>query len=344
MEYRILGSSGLNVSALSFGTGTFGGNHEFFGKWGNSDVKEATRIVDLCIEAGINLFDTADVYSNGQSEEILGKALQGRRDKVLISTKATFRVTDETNNVGHSRHHLIKAVDAALKRLNTDWLDLFILHSFDAKTAVDETARTLEYLVQSGKVSAVGCSNYGGWHTMKTLAAQDRMGFSRMTVQQVNYSILYRQLEWELIPMALDQNVGSMVWGPLAQGRLSGKFGRGKPVPEGRVKQGAEEGPPPAEKLFYKVTDTLESIAKETGKTVAQVALNWVLSRPSVSTVVIGARTEAQLKDNLGAIGWTLTPKQIERIDKASETPPIYPYWHQRNFQERNPLPVKTYL
>lgn len=344
MEYRILGSSGLNVPVLSFGTGTFGGNHEFFGKWGHSDVEEARRLVDVCLEAGVNLFDTADVYSHGQAEEILGAALKGRRERALISTKATFRFSDEPNHVGHSRNHLIHAVETSLKRLGTDYLDLFILHSFDAKTAVDETAKTLEMLVRSGKVRAVGCSNYGGWHTMKTLAAQDRMGFSRFTVQQVNYSILYRQLEWELIPMALDQNIGTMVWGPLAQGRLSGKFGRGKPVPEGRVKQGAEEGPPPADKLFFKVLDTLASIAKETGKTVAQVALNWVVSRPSVSTVVIGARNEAQLKDNLGAVGWSLTPKQIERIDKASEVPPIYPYWHQRGYQERNPLPVKTYL
>lgn len=343
MEYRILGSSGLNVPVLSFGTGTFGGDHPFFGKWGHTDAKDAKRLVDLCLDAGVNLFDTADVYSHGQSEEILGSALKGRRSKALISTKATFREGEGPNDVGHSRHHLISAVDAALKRLGTDWLDLFILHGFDAKTAVDETVKTLDSLIQCGKVRAVGCSNYSGWHTMKTLGAQDRQGLSRLTVQQVNYSVFYRQLEWELMPLALDQNVGTMVWGALAQGRLSGKFGRGKPLPEGRVKQGAAEGPEPEEELFYRVLDTLDAIAAETGKTVAQVSLNWVLSRPSVSTILIGARTEAQLKDNLGAADWALSPEQIERIDRASEIPTIYPYWHQRGFGERNPSPVKNY-
>jgi aryl-alcohol dehydrogenase-like predicted oxidoreductase len=297
----------------------------------------------VCLDAGINLFDTADVYSHGQSEEILGAALKGRRSKALISTKTTFREGEGPNDVGHSRHHLVTAVDAALKRLGTDWLDLFILHSFDAKTATEETAKSLEMLVQSGKVRAVGCSNYSGWHTMKTLGIQDRLGFSRLTVQQVNYSIFYRQLEWELMPLALDQNVGTMVWGSLAQGRLSGKFGRGKPLPEGRVKQGAAEGPEPDEEQFFAVLDVLDVIARETGKTVAQVSLNWVLSRPSVSTILVGARTEQQLKDNLGAIGWRLTAEQIERIDRASETPKIYPFWHQAGFGERNPSPVKTY-
>jgi len=344
MEYRILGSSGLSVPALSFGTGTFGGDHAFFGKWGHTGVQEATRLLDVCLDAGINLFDTADVYSHGQAEQILGAALKGRRSKALVSTKATFREGEGPNDVGHSRHHLMTAVDAALKRLGTDWLDLFILHSFDAKTATEETAKTLEMLVQSGKVRAVGCSNYSGWHTMKTLGIQDRLGFSRMTVQQVNYSIFYRQLEWELMPLALDQNLGTMVWGSLAQGRLSGKFGRGKPLPEGRVKQGAAEGPEPAEAQFFQVLDTLDAISHETGKTVAQVSLAWVLSRPSVATILVGARTEQQLNDNLGAVGWKLTPDQIERIDRASETPKIYPFWHQAGFGERNPTPVKNYL
>jgi aryl-alcohol dehydrogenase-like predicted oxidoreductase len=345
MEYRTLGSSGLQVSALSFGTGTFGGNHPFFGKWGHSDVAEAERLVDLCLEAGVNLFDTADVYSFGQAEEVLGQVLQGRRDKVLISTKATFRMGEDPNDVGHSRHHLTLSVEASLKRLGTDYLDLFILHGFDAKTAVDETIRTLESLIQSGKVRSVGCSNFSGWHLMKSLAASDRLGLARYTVQQVHYSMLYRQLEWELMPLALDQNVGTMVWGPLSQGRLSGKFRRNQPIPAGsRVDQGAAEGPAIPDEFLYQLVDVLDAVAAETGKTVSQVSLNWLLQRPSVSTVIVGARNEKQLKDNLGAVGWNLSADQMARLDKASETPPIYPYWHQRGFGERNPTPVKYYL
>ncbi len=344
MEYRTLGSSGLSVSGLSFGTGTFGGDHPFFGKWGHTHTAEASRLVGLCIDQGVNLFDTADVYSFGQSEEILGKALKGRRNQVLISTKATFRFSDDPNDVGHSRHHIINSVENALRRLGTEWLDLFILHGFDAKTSVDETVKTLDTLVQSGKVRAVGCSNYSGWHTMKTLAAQDRYGFSRLCVQQVHYSLLYRQMEWELMPLALDQNMGTMVWGPLSQGRLTGKIRPGKPIPEGRVAQGAAEGPEVTDSVFAAVLKALETVAAEAERSVAQVALAWLLTRPSVSTVIIGARNETQLVDNLGAVGWSMTRKQIELIDRASETPPIYPYWHQRGFSERNPSPVPTYL
>ena len=344
MEYRTMGSSGLKVSELSFGTGTFGGDHPFFNKWGHTGTGEATRFVELCVDHGINLFDTADVYSSGQSEEILGKALKGRRDRVLISTKASFRFSDDPNDVGHSRHHLLNSVEDSLKRLETDWIDLFILHGFDATTSVDETVKTLETLVQSGKVRAVGCSNYSGWHTMKTLAAQDRFSFSRLCAQQVHYSLLFRQMEWELMPLALDQNLGTLVWGPLAQGRLTGKIRPGKAASEGRVAAGAAEGPDVSESVFARVLGALESVASEAGKSVAQVALAWLLTRPSVSTVILGARTEAQLLDNMGAVGWSLTQKQIELIDRASETPPIYPYWHQRGFSERNPLPVPTYL
>lgn len=345
MEYRILGSSGLSVSALCFGTGTFGGNHPFFGKWGHTEVAEARRLVDVCLDAGVNLFDTADVYSHGQAEEILGQTLKGRRDKVLISTKATFRMSPEANDVGHSRHHLTRSVEGSLKRLGTDYLDLFILHGFDAKTSVDDTLRTLDDLVRSGKVRNIGCSNYSGWHAMKSLAASDRHGLSRFTVQQVHYSLLFRELEWELMPLALDQNVGTMVWGPLSQGRLSGKFRRSQPVPAGsRVAQGAAEGSPVPDERLYAVVDVLDDLARETGKSVSQVALNWLLQRPSVSTVILGARTEAQLVDNLGAVGWNLSAEQVARLDKASETPTIYPYWHQRGFGERNPTPVKYYL
>ncbi|WP_455381594.1 aldo/keto reductase [Salinispira pacifica] len=344
MEYRTLGGSGLNVSALSFGTGTFGGDHPFFGKWGHTDATEASRFVGICMDHGVNLFDSADVYSSGQAEEILGQALKGHRNQVLISTKATFRFSDNPNDIGHSRHHLISAVENALRRLQTNWLDLFILHGFDAKTSVEETVKTLETLVQSGKVRAVGCSNYSGWHTMKTLAAQDRYGFSRLCVQQVHYSLLYRQIEWELMPLALDQNLGTMVWGPLSQGRLTGKIRPGQTTSEGRVAQGGAEGPEVPDSVFAGILEALETVAAEAQKSVAQVALAWLLTRPSVSTVVLGARKEAQLVDNLGSVGWSLSPEQIERIDRASETPPIYPYWHQRGFSERNPSPVPVYL
>jgi len=262
----------------------------------------------------------------------------------LISTKASFRFSDEPNDVGHSRHHLVNSVENALRRLETDWLDVFILHGFDAITSVDETVRTLEMLVQSGKVRTVGCSNYSGWHTMKTLAAQDRHGFSRLCAQQVHYSLLYRQMEWELMPLALDQNLGTMVWGPLAQGRLTGKIRPGQEVREGRVAEGAAEGPEVPDSVFAGILKALETVAAEVEKSIAQVALAWLLTRPSVSTVIVGARTETQLTDNLGAVGWSLTPAQIELIDRASETPPIYPYWHQRGFSERNPSPVPTYL
>jgi aryl-alcohol dehydrogenase-like predicted oxidoreductase len=334
----------LQVSSLSFGTGTFGGNHPFFSKWGNTDAAGADRFIGLCIDAGVNLIDTADVYSSGQSEEILGKVLSGRRNKVLLSTKATFRMGGDPNDVGHSSLHLQNSCDASLKRLKTDYLDLFILHGFDAKTAVEETLRTLDLLVRSGKVRAIGCSNYSGWHTMKSLAASDRRGLPRFTVQQVHYSLLRRELEWELMPLALDQNVGTMVWGPLSQGRLSGRYRRNQPIPAGsRVAQGAGEGPAVPDDFLYSIIDVLDEISAETGRSVSQVSLNWLLRRPSVSTVVIGARDEKQLKDNLGAGLWQLSTEQVARLDRVSETDTIYPYWHQRGFTERNPTPVPYY-
>lgn len=344
MEYRILGGSGLNVPVLSFGTGTFGGNHPFFGKWGNSDVAEAKRLVDICMEAGVNLFDTADVYSFGQSEEILGEAIKGRRDKMLISTKATFRMSEEPNDVGHSRHHLIRSCEASLRRLNTDYIDIYTMHGFDAKTPVDETLRTLDMLVQSGKVRYITCSNYSGWHLMKSLGISDRYGWPRFVGHQAHYSLLRREYEWELMPLALDQNVGTLVWGPLSQGRLSGKFRRGQPIPAGsRVDQGAGEGPAISDEWLYSVVDVLDAISAETGKTVSQVALNWLLQRPTVSTIIIGARNEKQLVDNLGAVGWNLSAEQVARLDAVTQLDTIYPYWHQRGFTERNPTATKLY-
>ena len=344
MEFRHLGASGFKVPVLSFGTATFGGGTDFFRKWGSSDVAEASRLVDICLEAGANLFDTADVYSRGLSEEILGQAITARRDKVLISTKSTFRMSDEPNDVGSSRHHLIHACEASLRRLGTDYIDIYTLHGFDAQTPLEETLRTLDDLVQSGKVRYIGCSNFSGWHLMKSLAISEKYGWARYVAHQASYSLVGREYEWELMPLALDQKVGTIVWGPLAGGRLSGKFRRDQPKPaDSRIEQGAGEGPTQLDERFYQLIDVLDEIAAETGKTVAQVALNWLLQRPTVVSVIIGARNEDQLRQNLGAVGWNLTQAQIIKLDTASEREPIYPYWHQRGFTERNPLASPVY-
>ncbi|MCC7450047.1 MAG: aldo/keto reductase [Anaerolineae bacterium] len=345
MEFRLLSGSGLKVPVLSFGTGTFGGGTPFFRAWGNTDITEARRLVDICLEAGVNLFDTADVYSKGLAEEILGQAIAGRRDKVLLSTKATFRMSDESNDVGSSRHHLIQSCEASLRRLNTDYIDIYTMHGFDAQTPIEETLRTLDTLIHSGKVRYIACSNFSGWHLMKSLAISEKYGWARYVAHQAYYSLIGRELEWELIPLALDQKVGTIVWSPLAGGRLSGKFRRTQPMPEGtRIQQGGGEGPVIPEAWFYHLIDVLDEIAAETGKTVAQIAINWLLHRPTVASVIIGARNEEQLRQNLGAVGWALTAEQIARLDKASEREPIYPYWHQRGFIERNPLPTPHYL
>jgi aryl-alcohol dehydrogenase-like predicted oxidoreductase len=343
MEYRRLGHSGFNVPALTFGTGTFGGNTELFKAWGETDVKEATRLIDVCLDAGLNMFDSADIYSKGMAEEILGAAIQGRRDKVLISTKATFRSGEGANDVGSSRFHLIKSVEAALKRLGTDYIDLFQLHGFDAKTPVEETLQTLDDLVRAGKIRYIGCSNFSGWHLMKSLSASDRHGWTRYVAHQAYYSLVGRDYEWELMPLGIDQGVGAVVWSPLGWGRLTGKIRRGQPLPEqSRLQSQAanDAGPPVPMEHVYKVVDALDEVAKETGKTVPQIALNWLLQRPSVSTVIIGARNEEQLRQNIAAVGWNLTPEQVAKLDAASETPIAYPYWHQRFFVERNPKPV----
>jgi aryl-alcohol dehydrogenase-like predicted oxidoreductase len=341
MEFRQLGRSGLKVSALSFGTGTFGGGTEFFRAWGASDVAEAARLVSICMEAGVNLFDTADVYSAGLSEEILGKAIAGRRQHVLISTKNTFRMGKGPNDLGSSRHHLIQACEASLRRLGTDYVDIYHLHGFDALTPVEEVLSTLNQLVESGKVRYIACSNFSGWHLMKSLAVSDRYGWPRYVGHQVYYSLIGREYEWELMPLGLDQGVGALVWSPLGWGRLTGKIRRGQPLPAGsRLKQPAEYGPPVADEHLYKVGDALEQVAKETEKSVAQVALNWLLQRPTISTIIMGARNEEQLRQNLAAAGWSLSASQVAALDQASESQPIYPYWHQWQFAERNPLPI----
>ncbi|MDR6376148.1 aldo/keto reductase [Paraburkholderia caledonica] len=338
MEFRNLGNSGLQVPVLSLGTATFGGHGEFFGAWGNTDVAQARSLIDICLEAGVIMFDSADVYSSGASEAILGVALKGRRDKVLISTKATFRVSDEPNAVGSSRHHLIKAVDAALQRLQTDYIDLFQLHGFDARTPVEETLSTLSDLVRAGKIRYTGVSNFSGWHLQRSLDVADRYGYPRYVAHQAYYSLLGREYEWELMPQGADQGVGAVVWSPLGWGRLTGKIRRGQPLPaSSRLHATADMGPPVSDERLFQVIDALEAVAEETGKTVPQIALNWLLQRPTVATLLIGARNEEQLRQNLGAVGWSLTPEQIEKLDEASKVRPVYPYWHQEGFSERNP-------
>lgn len=340
MEHRQLGKSGLKVPALSFGTGTFGGGNEFFNKWGAVDVQAATRQIDICLDAGLNFFDTADVYSAGASESILGAALKGRRNKALISSKATFEMGEDPNNVGSSRHHLIEACEASLKRLGTDHIDLYFMHGFDALTPVEETLRALDDLITAGKIRYIGCSNFSGWHVMKSLATSEKYGLARYAVYQGYYSLIGRDYEEELMPLCLDQGVGTMVWSPLGWGRLTGKIRRGQDQ-SGRIKSGGAEGGPPVENEFlYQVVDVMDEIAKETGKSIAQIALNWLLSRPTVCNLVIGARDEAQLKQNLGALGWSLSADQVKRLDAVTEKVPTYPYWHQRDFQNRNPRPV----
>jgi aryl-alcohol dehydrogenase-like predicted oxidoreductase len=344
MDYRFLGGSGLRVPVLTLGTGTFGGKGELFKAWGNTGVLEAKRLVGLCLDAGLNMFDSADIYSDGMAEGILGKAIAGRRGQVLISTKATFRSGDGPNEVGSSRFHLIRAVEGALKRLGTDYIDLFQLHGFDAMTPVEETLSTLDTLVRAGKIRYVGCSNFSGWHLMKSLAVADRYGYPRYVAHQAYYSLIGRHYEWELMPLGLDQKVGAVVWSPLGWARLTGKIRRSQPLPKVsrlQSKLNADIGPKVPDEYLYAVIDVIEEIAKETGKTVPQIALNWLSQRPTVSTLIVGARNEKQLQDNLGAIGWNLTPEQMKRLDTASAIPPIYPYFHQKGFPERNPFPTE---
>ncbi len=343
MEYRRLGGSGLMVPVLSFGTGTFGGANEFFKAWGQSDVAEASRLIDVCLEAGLNMFDSADVYSDGAAESILGAAIKGRRDQVLISTKATFRRGAGANDVGSSRGHIVRAVEGSLRRLGTDHIDLFQLHGFDALTPHEEVLSTLDQLVRAGKIGYIGCSNFSGWHIMKGLAVSDRYGWPRYVANQTYYSLVGRDYEWELMPLGLDQGVGAVVWSPLGWGRLTGKIRRGQPMPEtSRLKNQKVKdlGPQVDDEYLYNVVDAIDAVAEETGKTVPQVALNWLLQRPSVATVVVGARNEEQLRQNLGAVGWNLTTDQVAKLDAASARPFAYPYWHQQGFAERNPFPL----
>jgi aryl-alcohol dehydrogenase-like predicted oxidoreductase len=342
MEFRQLGKSGLQVPVLSYGTGTFGGVGDIFRAWGTTEVDEARELVDICLEAGLNMFDTADIYSSGRSEEVLGAAIQGRRDEVIIATKGFFPMGARPNQGGSSRYHLISACEASLKRLGTDYIDIYQMHGFDALTPVEETLHALDDLITAGKVRYIGASNFSGWHLMKSLAASDRYGWARHVSHQVYYSLIGREYEWELMSLGADQGVGALIWSPLGWGRLTGKIRRNHPRPEvSRLPVSAQYGPPVDDEHLYKVVDVLDVLAKETGKTVPQISLNWLLQRPTVSSVIFGARNAEQLRENLGAVGWNLTTEQVARLDAGSKVTPIYPYWHQRDTaSDRNPPPV----
>ena len=344
MEYRYLGASGLKVPVLSFGTSTFGGRGNFFSAWGDTDVAAARRMLDVCLDAGVNLFDSADVYSEGAAEEILGAAVKGRRDQVLIATKMSLALGKGANESGSSRYRMIAAVDKALERLDTDYIDLLQLHGFDAFTPIEEVLYTFDALVRAGKVRYVGASNFSGWQLMKALAIADKYGWPKYVSHQVHYSLVGRDYEWELMPLALDQGVGAMVWSPLGWGRLTGKIRRGQPAPAGsRLDKVAHWGLPVDEDVLFDVVDVLDAVAAETGRSIPQVALAWLLTRPSVTSVILGARNEAQLRDNLGAVGWSLAPEQIARLDAASEVTPPYPYYaygSDRSYRRLNPPPV----
>jgi aryl-alcohol dehydrogenase-like predicted oxidoreductase len=341
MEYRQLGNSGLRVPALSFGAGTFGGQGPLFGAWGTIDAREASRMIDISLEAGLNMFDSADVYSDGASEQVLGEAIKGRRDKIILSTKLALPVGDGPNDFGTSRHRLIMATDAALKRLGADYIDLLQLHAFDAFTPVEEVLSTLDDLVRAGKLRYIGVSNFAGWQIMKSLAVSDHLGYSRYVAHQVYYSLVGRDYEWDLMPLAQDQGLGALVWSPLGWGRLTGKIRRGTQIPDGsRLHQTAQFGPPVDEDHLYDIVDVLDELSAETGKTVPQIAINWLLHRPTVASVIIGARNEQQLRDNLGAVGWSLSSEQIARLDAVSKRQPPYPhypYYIQEGFARLNP-------
>jgi aryl-alcohol dehydrogenase-like predicted oxidoreductase len=344
MEFRRLGASGLNVPALSFGAGTFGGRGPLFGAWGSTDAQEARHLVDICLEAGVTMFDTADVYSDGASEEVLGQAIKGRRDEVILSTKTSLPMGDGPNDAGSSRLRLIKACEDALRRLGTEYIDIFQLHAFDAGTPIEEVLSTLDDLVRAGKIRYLGVSNFAGWQLMKSLAIADQRNYQRYVVHQVYYSLVGRDYEWDLMPLAIDQGVGAVVWSPLGWGRLTGRVRRGTPLPaQSRLHRTADYGPPVQQEDLYRIVDVLDEIAQETGKAIPQIALNWLLQRPTVSSVVIGARNEAQLRQNLGALGWTLSPAQVAKLDAASTRTapyPHFPYHRQEGFARLNPPAV----
>ncbi len=333
MEFNRLGHSGLRVPALAFGTATFGGGNDFFKAWGSTDTAGASRLVDVCLDNGVSLFDSADVYSAGLAEQILGEAIKGKRNRLMISTKTTFPVGDGPNDFGSSRHHILEAVDASLIRLGVEHIDLLQMHGQDHNTPVEETLATMDQLIRSGKVRYVGCSNFSGWHLMKSLAASDRYGYARYVAHQVYYSLLNRDYEWELMPLGNNQGVGALVWSPLGWGKLTGKIRRDQPAqPGSRAHDIAGTGPHFEEERLFRIVDALDAVAMATGRTIPQVALNWLLRRPTIASVIVGARNEEQLVQNIGAVGWKLTTDQVAALDSVSEVAPAYPAWHQRGF------------
>jgi aryl-alcohol dehydrogenase-like predicted oxidoreductase len=328
MEYRQLGQSGLRVSVLTMGTMTFGGEGKF-GSVGHTGVNDARRQIDLCLDVGINMIDSADVYSAGRSEEILGEALEKRRNRVLVATKARFAMGDGANDAGLSRLHLVDACEASLRRLRTDHIDLYQMHEWDGQTPVEETMEALDTLIRSGKVRYIGCSNYSAWHLMKALGVSEQKGYQRFVSQQIHYTLQAREAEYELVPLSLDQGLGILVWSPLGGGLLTGKYRRNQKQPEGRRLSGWGEPPVLDENKLYDIVDVLDGIAKSRGVTVAEVALSWLLRRPAVTSVLVGARTEEQLKTNLKAINLVLSDEERAKLDGVSTPPLLYPYWHQ---------------
>jgi len=339
MEQRLLGQSGLSVSAFSFGTMTIGGR-ERFAKMGNLGVGDTSRILDILRDAGVTTLDTADAYSFGGAEEILGQALKGRRDEFVLVTKAFVRMGNAPHDTGLSRKHLIAACEASLRRLQTDYLDLYLCHQPDMFVPIEETLRAYEDLVTAGKVRYIGCSNHSAWQVMKAIAASERIGAPRYITQQVNYSLVSRDVEHEIVPLALDQGVGLMAWSPLHAGLLTGKFRRDTPRPTvARLNELDVPGTVDFDRL-YRIVDVMDAIAEDRSVSIPQVALNWVVYKPGVDTVVLGARDEAQLRDILGAAEWRLTPEESARLDEVSALPEPYPLWHQHKFGiERNPRP-----
>ena len=333
MNFKRLGKSGLRVPELSFGTATFGGGNDFFKAWGSTDSGGASRLIDVCLEHGVSMFDTADVYSDGLAEQILGEAIKGKRNRLLISTKLTFPTGDGPNDYGSSRQHIIDAVDKSLKRLQVDHIDLLQLHGQDYNTPVEETLSTLDQLVRDGKVRYIGASNFSGWHLMKSLATSERYGYPRHVAHQIYYSLLNRDYEWDLAPLAEDQGVGAVVWSPLGWGKLTGKIRRGQPAKPGtRAHDIAGTGPQFEEERLFRIIEALDVVAEQTGKSIPQIALNWLLGKKTVANVIIGARDEKQLIENIGATGWSLTPEQNALLEQASDVSPAYPVWHQRGF------------
>ncbi|GAA3510380.1 aldo/keto reductase [Aquimarina addita] len=328
MEYRNLGKSGLKVPLLSLGTGTFGGTNEFFQRWGQTDVKEASRLIDICIERGVNFFDTANVYSRGASEEILGKSIKGKREKTIISTKGSFEMGSGINDKGSSRSHIIQACEDSLKRLNTDYVDIYFIHGFDVNTSIEETLRTLNTLVSSGKVRYIGCSNFASWQLMKSLSISERHSLEKYVIYQGYYSLIGRDYEQELMPLIEDQEMGLMVWSPLGWGRLTGKIRRNQHILEGRIKSGGDIGSPPVQNEFlYDVVDVLDNISHKTGKSIPQIAINWLAQNKTVSNIVIGARNEKQLIENLNSVEWKLSAQQMNDLNTVSKQAPLYPHW-----------------